>query len=129
MNCMLLVSGKIAGNPLHEKGLQRQQGDGPLVGSQERRVLLVPVMNRLSTAYCVPAFGLNEILLVRASGEMFQRRVFDVLGGTRDACLLGELFCRHPVPPRPAPPLRRAPRPDPPVVCLGFGFDRFLGTS
>ena len=27
--------------------------------------------------------------------------------------------------PDPARPLRRAPRPDPPVVCPGFGFDRW----
>ena len=25
-----------------------------------------------------------------------------------------------------APPPRRAPRPDPPVVCPGFGLDRFM---
>ena len=29
--------------------------------------------------------------------------------------------------PDPAWPLRRAPRPDPPVVCPGFGFDRCFG--
>ena len=39
------------GHALHEKGLQRQIGIGPLVGSQERRALLVPVLNRLQTAY------------------------------------------------------------------------------
>ena len=114
----------VPGNTLHEKGLQRQKGVGPLVGSQERRALLVLVINRLSTADFVPAFGLHRILFVRASGETFRRRVFDALGGTRDACLLGALFCRRPVLPGPAPPLRRAPRPDPPVVCPGFGFDK-----
>ena len=31
---------------LHEKGLQRQKGVVPLVGSQEHRALLVPVMNQ-----------------------------------------------------------------------------------
>ena len=75
----------------------------------------------------VPAsglFGLHRISLVRASGETFKHRFFDALGGTRDACLLGVLFCRRPVLPGPAPPPRRAPRPDPPVVCPGFGFDR-----
>ena len=41
----------IPGHALHEKGLQRQKGVGPLVGSQERRALLVPLINRLSTAY------------------------------------------------------------------------------
>ena len=42
----------------------------------------------------------------------------------KDACPLGDLFCLHPVLPGPAPPPRRAPRPDPPVACPGFGFDR-----
>ena len=41
---------QIPGNALHEKGLQRQKGVGPLVSSQEQRALLVPVINRLSTA-------------------------------------------------------------------------------
>ena len=34
------------GHALHERGLQRQKGDGPLVSSQELRVLLVPMINR-----------------------------------------------------------------------------------
>ena len=37
------------GHAVHEKGLQRQ-GVGPLVGSQERRALLVPVINRFQAA-------------------------------------------------------------------------------
>ena len=36
----------IPGHALHEKGLQRQIGVGPLVGSQEERALLVPLKNR-----------------------------------------------------------------------------------
>ena len=36
----------IPGHALHEKGLQRQKGVVPLVGSQEQRALLVPVINR-----------------------------------------------------------------------------------
>ena len=44
----------IPGHALHEKGLQRQQGVVPLVGSQEQRALLVPLVNRLSTADFVP---------------------------------------------------------------------------
>ena len=75
---------------------------------------------------CSP-IGLTRVSLVRASGKTFRRRVFDALGGTRDACLLGELFCRRPVLLGPAPPPRRAPRPDPPVVCPGFGLDRYGG--
>ena len=31
---------------LHEKGLQRQKGAVPLVGSQEQSALLVPLINR-----------------------------------------------------------------------------------
>ena len=34
------------GHALHEKGLQRQKGVGPLVNSQERRAAVVPVINR-----------------------------------------------------------------------------------
>ena len=41
---------KFPGHALHEKGLQRQIGVGTLVSSQEQRALLVPVINRLSTA-------------------------------------------------------------------------------
>ena len=36
----------VPGHALHEKGLQRQKGFGPLVGSQEQRALLVLVINR-----------------------------------------------------------------------------------
>ena len=34
------------GHALHEKGLQKQKGVGPLVTSQEQRALLVPRLNR-----------------------------------------------------------------------------------
>ena len=46
--------------------------------------------------------------------------------GTREACFLGELLCRRPVLTDPVPSPRRALRPDAPVVCSGFGFDRLL---
>ena len=49
-----------------------------------------------------------------------------LLEGTSEACLLGGQFCWHPVLPDPAPPPRRAPRPDSPVVCPGFGLDRWF---
>ena len=55
-----------------------------------------------------------------------RRRVFDALGGTGEACFLGEQFCWYPVLPYPAPPPRRALRPDAPVVCPGFGFDWYF---
>ena len=61
--------------------------------------------------------GLHKISLVRASGGSFRRLVFD-------ACLLGELLCRHLVLPDPAQPPHRALRTVPPVVCLGFRFDK-----
>ena len=37
---------RFPGHALHEKTLQRQKSVVPLVGSQEQRVLLVPVINR-----------------------------------------------------------------------------------
>ena len=103
---------------MHEKGLQRQIGVGPLVSSQKQRALLVPVINRLPNAYrplvnwsLCSSVVLHRISLVRVSGESFRRLVFDALGGARDACLLGKLFCRRPVLPRPALPSNV--RPDP----------------
>ena len=65
-------------------------------------------MNRLRNASQPPILfvGLIVILLVRVSGKTFRRRVFNALGGTRDACLLGELFCS-------TPPRRPAVRADP----------------
>ena len=46
-------------------------------------------------------------------------------GQTGAVGLVGEPTCRRPVLPVSAQPLRCAPpRPDPPVVYLGFGFDR-----
>ena len=36
----------IPGHALHKKGLQKQKGVVSLVGSQEERALLVPVINR-----------------------------------------------------------------------------------
>ena len=57
----------IPGHALHEKGLQSQKGDGPLVSSQEQKALLVLLINRLSTG-CQPVFvfphGFNKISLV-----------------------------------------------------------------
>ena len=46
----LLETASVPGHALREKGLQRQKGVGPLVSSQEQSALLVPVINRLSTA-------------------------------------------------------------------------------
>ena len=84
-----------------------------------------PLTNCLSTGDFVPAFGWHKMSLVRASGKTFKRFFHDALEGTRDACLLGGLFCLRPVLTDPAPPPRRALRPDPPVVRSGFGLDRW----
>ena len=80
------------GHAVHEKGLQRQKGVGPLVGSQEQRALTTPRSNR---GFC-SFIGLHRISLVRASGGTFRRRVFDVLGSN---CSVGV-----PARPRPAAP-------------------------
>ena len=80
------------------------------VKPQVKRLVLSPI-------------GLNRISLVRASGESFKTVVFDIRVGKRVSCFLGE----PPSAPRPAPPrpvARHAPpRPEPPVVCPGFGLD------
>ena len=59
---------------------------------------------------------LNRFTLFRVFKTTFRLRLFD-------ACLLGELLCRCPVLPDVAPPLRRAPGFDLPVVRPNFGFD------
>ena len=104
-----------------------RKGVGPLASSQEQGALLVLLINgdepRVKRGFC-SFIGLNRISLVCASG-MFKRRVFDALESTSEACLVDGHFCLHPVLPDPAPPLRHAPRPDRPVVCPGFGLDKF----
>ena len=82
--------------------------------------------NRLSsTACCVPRSGLHRISFVRASEELSRTVFFGALEAKIDGSLLGEQPRRHPVPPRPVPPDRRAPlHLAPPVVCPGVGFDR-----
>ena len=62
--------------------------------------------------------------LTGASGKTFKRLVLDALEGTGEPCPLDKQFCWYPVLPDPAPPPRRAPRTDLPVVCPSFGFDR-----
>ena len=65
---------------------------------QEQRALLVPVINRLSTARFRSSNGLHKIYLVRASEELFKTVVFDALEGTRAGCVLTH---RRPAPTRP----------------------------
>ena len=113
------------GHALHESGLRRQIGVGPLVSSQERRAAVVPRINRLSTAdkpqvnrwFC-SSINLHGLSCVCASGESFRTVVFDALGGGQE----GRLFPgrtdlpigvpSYPAPPRPAaPPCAVPPRP------------------
>ena len=68
--------------------------------------------------------GLHRISRVRASGETLKRRFYDPLEGTRDLSFLAEQVYWHPTLPDPARLFRRAPRPEPPVVCPGLGFDK-----
>ena len=67
------------GHTLHERGLPKQIGVGPLVSSQERRTAVVPRINRLSTGFqkrVERRFGLpmgsHRISLARASGKTFR---------------------------------------------------------
>ena len=106
----------IPGHALHEKGLQRQIGDGTLVSSQERRALAVPLINRGTIAgqprvnrSFRSSIGLHRISFVRASEET-SRTVFGSLEGKREGCLLAGSTRRRPVLPSPAPPRRPAVR-------------------
>ena len=51
----------------------------------------------------------------------------DALEGERNGFLQGKPICRRVMLPPTAPPICCAPpRPDPPVVCPGFGFDKYV---
>ena len=118
-------------------------GVGTLVSSQERRALAVPLINRLSTA------GQPRVNHESTAGQPLisflhrftwdfvrscfrravQDSVFDSLEGKKEGRFLAGSTRRRPVLPRlapPSPPRRAPPRPDWPVVCSGFGFDRYL---
>ena len=130
-------------NALHKKALQRQIAVGTVVSSQQRRALAVPVINRLSTTCqplvnrlstaCQPLVlcttGFHRISFVRACEETFKTIFYGTVETFRDGRLRGRPNCRHPLlpsfaPPR-FPPCTASTRPDPSVLCLGFGFDRF----
>ena len=81
-------------------------------------------MNRLSTSGFVPPPLYIVFRLFVHLGGRFRRRVLDALESARVDCSLGAQFYWRTVLPDPAPPPRRAPRRDPPVVCPGFGLDR-----
>ena len=111
-----------------KKALHRQKGVGKLVSSQERRALLVPLINRLSTAGFVPPSVYIEFPLF-----VLQRHTReDILpsSGTKSNLCCPSATCA--ARPRPAPPSRHAPpRTVPPGLCPGFGFGSGcnLGTS
>ena len=112
---------------MHEIGLQRQIAVGTLVHSQQRRALLVPRSNRWSTTGFVPppvymGFPLF-VLAKRHSGQMFTVpwRARGTVGSQADR-IVGTLSCSA----SPRPAVRHAPcRPDPPVVCPGFGLENY----
>ena len=91
------------GHALHEKGLQRQTGVGTLVSRPEQRALLVPVINRLSTAGFVP-----RTVCIGFSCSCFRRAV-------QDSCLrCPEGYERRLCPARTNPPVSNATGPAPP---------------
>ena len=74
------------------------------------------MVNRWSTGYGVPLFGLHGVSFVRASEETFGTVVLDALealGGKGNGCLLGEPTCRRPVLPGHALPRPAVHRPAP----------------
>ena len=87
-----------------------------------------PAMNRLSTAGFVSLSVYIRIrlfvLLRRRSGDWSSMlwRVRRMIFSPRCIVLLANR------PSDPAPLFRRAPRPDPPIVCTGFRLERFLIT-
>ena len=118
----------IPGHALHEKGLQRQIGDGTLVSSQERRALAVPLINRGSTADFVPPsvyIRFRVFVLPKRRPGQFLRLAGGQEGGLSPGRI--DTTASRPTQPRsPSPPRRAPPRPDRPVVCPGFGFDKLL---
>ena len=125
---------RFPGHALHEKGLQRQIGVGTLVSSQERRALAVLVINRLSTAG-QPLISVLHRFTYDKGCSCFRRdvqdSVFDSLESKREGCLLAGSTRRRAVLPKPdplSPPRRAPPQTDWPVVCPGFGIDRFVKT-
>ena len=94
-----------------------------MVSNQERRAPVVLRIYSGSTAGFVPPpvyIGIRLCVLPET------RPVGFCLAGKRDGFILGERTSRRSVLPVPAPPRRAPPRPNPPVVCPGFGLDRFF---
>ena len=127
-SCKACPGKRVPGHAVHEKGLQRQIGVGTLVSSQERRALAVPLINRGSTADFVPPsvyIGFRLFVLPgRRPGQCLR-----FAGGQEGGLSPGRIdptASRATQPRSPSPPRRAPPRPDRPVVCPGFGFDKFL---
>ena len=103
----------IPGHALHEKSLQRQEGDGTLVSSREQKALLVPVINRLSTAGFVPPsvyIGFRLFVLPGGCSGQLSSMPWGARGTVASSAKkpVGVQPCRA----RSAQPPRRAP-PDP----------------
>ena len=128
----------LPGYALHIKSLQKQKGAGPLVSSQERRMLAAPRIKRSSTARHMSVLFLDPMctrfaLSVPPTGRpgrlsmVSWRARWTVFSLAHDpAAALGASTRRHPTPPR-----RALPRPAPPaptvrlVVYQSFRFDKF----
>ena len=99
-------------------------GVGTVISSLERRALLVPRINRWSTAGFVPPSVYIRlpwfVLLARRSGQLSS-----MPGGYEGRLSPGRTdpSVSRPARPRPAPLRRVPPRFDPLVVCPGFGID------
>ena len=95
------------GHALHEKGLQKQNGDGPLVSSQEQRALLAPRKNLLSTG-CQPVVVFLHLFKPDFVCSCFwgdvQAMCLRWLGGCEGRLSLGRTFlsASNPAGPRPA---------------------------
>ena len=97
---------KDPGHALHEKGLQRRIGIGPLVSSQERRAAVVPRINCWSTAgFVLPSVYIGFCLLVLPKNV--QDSCLRCLGGQEGRLFPGRNDSSAS---RPAPPCRAAPR-------------------
>ena len=103
--------------------MRRRTGQQPGRKSASRPAVK-PQFNRGSNAgFFLPSvyIGFRLFVLLGRRGD-----VFPILWRVRGRLVfLGEQFCWYPVLPDLAPPLRRALRPDAPVVFSGFVFDRY----
>ena len=107
--------------PPHGKSLWRQIGASPLVSSQERRAAVILVISRLS-----PGRWFKKSFVCSCFQRIVQNRMLSRLW--RNSPGRTDPSASRPAWLRSAPPPRRAPlRPDPPVVCPGLVFDRYIG--